>query len=239
MDGRFRVSIIKKAETMTAEAANAFLKTLEEPPGENLIILIATEPQALLPTIVSRCQKVLFRPIPPNLIEGWLVEKRAVEREQAQVLSMLSAGSLGEAVRMLESEFLEKRQQNLLRLIQLAGLSKVQALEMAVECAHEEKKKGDRYSEMGDRGILDLFNVWQTWYRDLLVIKVGGAEGLLMNQDFSNKLKKTAGSFTIEALMESLQILEKAQRDLFESHNLGLTIENSVLALKRLHGCKE
>ena len=78
--GKYRVSVIRQAETMTEEAANACLKTLEEPPPGNMLVLTVTDPRDLLPTIVSRCQKVAFRPIPAHLIKKWLVaEKRLSE----------------------------------------------------------------------------------------------------------------------------------------------------------------
>lgn len=79
VSGRFRVSIIHQAETMTEEAANSFLKILEEPPQGNILILNVTEPLDLLPTIVSRCQKVPFLPISTHLIADWIKEKKNME----------------------------------------------------------------------------------------------------------------------------------------------------------------
>src|SRR4030042_1563823 len=81
--GRYRVTVVRPAEAMTEEASNAVLKTLEEPPAGNVLILNGTEPSNLLPTIVSRCQKVVFRRIPPPAIEQWLVAKKSGPREKA------------------------------------------------------------------------------------------------------------------------------------------------------------
>ena len=116
--GRYRVTVVRPAEAMTEEASNAFLKTLEEPPAGNVLVLNATEPSDLLPTIVSRCQKVVFRRIPPRVIEEWLIDTKGMDREKASVLARISDGSLGRALDMEESGFLEKRHAHLLSLSQ-------------------------------------------------------------------------------------------------------------------------
>ena len=92
--GKFRVTLIHQAETMTKEGANAFLKTLEEPPKRNILILCVAEPLDLLPTILSRCQKVRFRPIPSPLIAQWIDAHYDVPHESA-VLAGICEGSLG------------------------------------------------------------------------------------------------------------------------------------------------
>ncbi|MBW2000643.1 MAG: DNA polymerase III subunit delta', partial [Deltaproteobacteria bacterium] len=108
LSGRYRVTIIQHAEKLTEEAANAFLKNLEEPPERNIIILGVTEPLDLLPTIVSRCQQVSFRPIPSEMIAKWLVENKGLDEEQAIVLGRVSEGSLGRAVEMAEGGYLAR-----------------------------------------------------------------------------------------------------------------------------------
>jgi len=81
--GRYRIIIIDPAENMTDEAANAFLKTLEEPPPRTVFILNVRETGELPPTIVSRCQKVPFKPLPTKVIKDWLVNEGNVPRERA------------------------------------------------------------------------------------------------------------------------------------------------------------
>jgi DNA polymerase-3 subunit delta' len=230
--GGYRISIVQQAERMRDEAANAFLKTLEEPPEGNILILNVTEPLNLLPTIVSRCQKVPFRPIPVRLISDWLLTKKDLDEEKALVLARLSGGSLGRALEMWESDFLEKRQDCLFNLIKLTGLSLVQALELALESTGKDKKR--EIDASGDGGIFGLLSIWKTWYRDLLVLKTEGPEELLINVDFSHKLKNIEKSFKIENLINSILVIEKAQRDLLHTRNMDLMMENTVLALKRL-----
>jgi len=238
LSGRYRVSIILQAEMMTIEAANSFLKTLEEPPRDNILILNVTEPRALLPTIVSRCQKILFKPIPIQLIARWLMENQDMDEERALVLAKISEGSIGRAMKMSDSNFFENRHNILLRLIQLPVLSMEQALEMALEYSGKEKKKKTSASEEGDMSLFDLLSVWKTWYRDLLLLKVKGPADLLINFDFSHKLKNISKSVNIDSLFDSFMILDQAQRDLLKTRNLDLMMENSLLKLRRLAGAK-
>ena len=231
ISGKYRVSIIQRADRMTEEAANAFLKTLEEPPERNILILNVTEPLDLLQTIVSRCQKVPFRPIPVPLIADWLKGNKQVDDEQALLLAKLSEGSLGRAMAMSRGDFLELRQDYLLKLINLPELSSDRVLEVVLEYAGKEKRKD--LDPSGDEGILGLLSVWKSWYRDLLLVNTGGPEQLLLNIDFSQKLKKTAKNCNMNNLIEGFQVLDTAQRDLLRTRNLDLVMENAGLALKR------
>jgi DNA polymerase-3 subunit delta' len=102
VSARYRVCLIQQAEIMTVEAANSFLKTLEEPPPGNILILNAVDPRDLLPTNVSRCQRVSFSPLPFKDIADWLVKERDVDEETAEVVAKVSDGSPGRALKMSE-----------------------------------------------------------------------------------------------------------------------------------------
>jgi DNA polymerase-3 subunit delta' len=234
VSGRYRVCIIYQADRMTDEAANSFLKTLEEPPPGNILILSATEPQDLLPTIVSRCQKVPFQPLSIQIITNWLLTKRGLDEETATVLARISSGSLGRAIKMCEGDFLEKRQEWLLRIIKLADLSGEKVLEMALECADEGKKSGLGASEIGGPGIPDMLDIWETWYRDLLLVKVESPSRLIINVDLFDKLQNIAKSYKIKNLINSLLAIDQAQRDLLRRQNIALVMEHNSLTLRRL-----
>jgi DNA polymerase-3 subunit delta' len=232
VSGKYRVSIVQKADRMTEEAANAFLKTLEEPPEGNILILNVTEPLDLLQTIVSRCQKVPFRPIAVHLVADWLKENKQLDDDQALLLAKISEGSLGRAIEMSRGDFLDLRQDYLFKLINLPELTSDRILEMVLEYTGKEKKKD--LDPFGAEGILGILSVWKTWYRDLLLVNTGGPEKLLLNIDFSRKLKKIAKNCNINNLIESFQVLDTAQRDLLRTRNLDLVMENAGLTLKRL-----
>jgi len=235
MSGRYRVCVVHRAETMTNEAANSFLKTLEEPPPGNILILDATEPLDLLPTIVSRCQRVSFQPLSAQDMATWLVENRGLKEEIAIVLARISGGSLGRTLRMCEAGFLEKRQEWLERLVGLHSLSKENALEMALECAGEDKNVGLDITETGEAGLTDMLSMWKMWYRDLLILKEKGPHHLLVNVDFFHKLKSMLGSFSIDSLGNSVFIIDQAQRDLQQRRNPTLLMEHVILGLKGIY----
>jgi DNA polymerase-3 subunit delta' len=225
--GKYRVTVVRPAEAMTEEASNAFLKTLEEPPAGNVLVLNGAEPSDLLPTIVSRCQKVVFRRIPPRMIEEWLMAKKGMDREKASVLARISDGSLGRAVDMEESGFLEKRQDYLLSLTKLQRSAPEDAVDWASRFV-KEIGKDDRQKEM--RVLLGL---WKSWYRDLLLLKAKGPEGSLINMDLSHELKIAAEAFRMEHLVSNLLALDQAERDLLRFRNQELILENTVLRLKQ------
>jgi len=234
ISGKYRVSIIYRAETMTNEAANSFLKTLEEPPPGNILILNATEPLDLLATIVSRCQKVPFNPLPVQGMADWLVENRKLDEEKAIVLARISGGSLGLAQKMCDGDFFDKRQEWLSRLTMLPGFSKQKALEMAVEYSKEFSKTDPEKPKNGKPIMMDMLAIWESWYRDLLVLTTGGSTNLIINVDLSHKLKKIIGRYSIDYLINSLMSIDQAQQDLLRMRNSRLVIEHTVLKLNSL-----
>lgn len=233
MSGRYRVTIVRRAETMTEEAANAFLKTLEEPPEGNILILCVTEPLDLLPTIVSRCQKVSFRPIPAPLIVRWLKERKSVEEEKALILAKVSEGSLGTAAAMCNEGFWEKREDYLKILFRLHTLPTEELLDAALQF-QKGKRAGTETSERGDRDLRDMLVVWKSCFRDMLLLRMDSQDDLLFNPDFSDRLKKISDNYTIRALTEGVLLLDQAERDMLRGRNLDLMMENAVLSLKRL-----
>ena len=139
VSAKYRVCVIQQAEVMTKEAANSFLKTLEEPPSGNILILNAIEPLDLLPTIVSRCQRVPFQPLPVEAMTDWLIKEKGISRQTATIVARASGGSLGSALKMSEDVFFKKRETWLSGLLKLPRLSKGDALQMAVESAKKDK----------------------------------------------------------------------------------------------------
>ncbi len=230
----YRVCAIDQAEAMTEEASNAFLKSLEEPPPDNVFILNAIEPMDLLPTIVSRCQRISFSPLGFEEIKAELLKRLDVDEKTATVLSRISEGSLGKALAMAQTDYLEKRESWLLRLLGLRKLSSAEALELGNQLAADMKKQalGNGKYEIG--GLMDMLATWSSWYRDLLLIREGAGDHLLINYNFSRQLQKEAVDYRIEQLSESLFLIDRAQRDLRLRRNPSLVLERTILELKRV-----
>src|SRR5262249_61618740 len=102
-EGRARAFVIDEAHLLTEQAQNALLKSLEEPPPSSHVILVTASPQALLPTIRSRCQTLRFSPLPEPLLEAHLRDRCGLPPAEAQLRSALCGGSLGVAL-AFESE---------------------------------------------------------------------------------------------------------------------------------------
>jgi DNA polymerase III gamma/tau subunit len=145
--GKKKVVIIIRPEAMTTEAANAFLKTLEEPSPTTNFILVCDKPNALLSTILSRCQKIRFMRLDRAEVVQNLEERHGLDPAQARMLASLSQGSLGQALEMMDLDLLEERRMagDLLR----AGLEKRYAEMMeAIDLATGEKGRPQRVLEM-------------------------------------------------------------------------------------------
>ncbi len=232
LHGRYRVTIIDPAEQMTTEAANAFLKTLEEPPQGNVFILNVKDPGELPPTIVSRCQRVPFRPLPTQEIENWLVMECAVDGEGAKILARLSEGSLGKAVRMAEDDLLAARVGWLQMLDSAIKGPPDAVLDTAQKFSELGKKAAPSKALIEDR-IAVLLGIWKSWFRDLVLIKLEGAIGLIVNADMINHLREASHLYTTEGLVRSLTVIARAEHDLMDNKNSLILIEQSLFGLKR------
>src|SRR4030042_5183709 len=137
-EGKYRVYIVDGAEYQNEESANCLLKTLEEPPPNVLFILLAGNENRLLPTIVSRCQRVELFPLPASVIEKALVAHWQVAPEKARLLSRLCRGGIGWAVSALRDEsLLEAHYQNLNSLLELTDARLQQRFSFAASLASQ------------------------------------------------------------------------------------------------------
>ncbi|MCX5892890.1 MAG: DNA polymerase III subunit delta' [Deltaproteobacteria bacterium] len=217
----WRVALIKPAEAMNEAAANALLKTLEEPPERHLLALIARAEADLLPTIVSRCHKLAFTPLPAALVARELEGRRGLAPSQAHLLAALSGGSLGRALNLDPEAILAQRRQVLDDLKALAGGSAAVALDWAQRLA---KSRPD----------LDNFlSLAQLWYRDLLLCHFQAPASLLAHQDLQTDLNRAAAATPPETWFNKFTALGTAQRHLQANLNPELTLDILGLRLQR------
>jgi DNA polymerase III subunit delta' len=210
--GGWRVALVKPAEALNDAAANALLKTLEEPPPQNLLILTAGVEADLFPTVVSRAQKLAFTPLPYPLITQELI-RRDLSPSQAALLAALSGGSLGRALAMEPEELLRQRQPVLTDLSALSQGSATTALDWAQGLA--------KATPETDTFIL----LTQLWYRDLLLLSYGAPERLLAHQDQLANLQAEAARNQQKMWLAKLAALNAAQRQLRANLNPELTLD--------------
>lgn len=229
----YRVVVIEQAEAMTGEAANSFLKILEEPPEGNILILNAVEHRNLLPTIVSRCQRVPFQPIPEGAMIEWLIQRKGVDRQRATIAARASGGSLGRALEVSDEAYIGKRKVWLSDFRRLPTLSKGDAVAMALGWAKMHQTRESSAGERGEPGLQEMLAVWGGWYRDLLILKAGASVDLLTNVDLAEQLTEASRSTTLEGLTASLLLIDQAGRDLRRMGNPKVVMVYTVLGLHR------
>ncbi len=216
LGGGWRVVLIKPAEALSAlndAAANALLKTLEEPPARHLLVLTARGEADLLPTIVSRCHKLAFAPLPTALIIRELESRRGLPRSQAALVAALSGGSLGRALVLDPEELVKQRDQVLADLGRLQQGSAAVALEWAQRLAK-------------NRADLDNFLLLaQLWYRDLLLSHFQASSDLYAHQDLLPALAREQAAGTPKTWLAHLTALSQAQRQFQANLNPELTLD--------------
>jgi DNA polymerase-3 subunit delta' len=208
----WRVALIKPAEALNDAAANSLLKTLEEPPPHHLFILTAGVEADLFPTVVSRCQKLAFAPLPYPLITQELI-RQGLSPSQAALMAALSGGSLGRALVMEPEELLQQRQQVLTDLESLSQGNDTTALDWAQGLAKSASET--------DTFLL----LTQLWYRDLLLLSCGAPERLLAHQDRMPDLQAEASRNDQDVWLAKLAALSGAHRHLRANLNPELTLD--------------
>ncbi len=211
--GGWRVALIAPAEAMNDAAANSLLKTLEEPPSQHLLVLTAGLEADLFPTIVSRCQKLAFTPLPAALVEQELMKQKGLPRPQAALLAALCGGSLGRALVLDPEELVRRRDQMLADLKQLGAGAAVPILDWAQRLA-KQTAEADSFLLMA-----------QLWYRDLLVMHYGGAPSLLAHQDRLADLEREKQDGLARVWLANFTALGAAQRQLAANLNPELTLD--------------
>ena len=173
-EAKFKVFIIDGADSMTAEAANAFLKTLEEPPQDTVLVLIAQNANAILPTILSRLQVIRFFPIGTIEVKDILMKDYGMEAAEAEVLSRISSGRLGNALKLRDEDFFAKRARTIKDLV--AGTF-----------------FDSDFEDFSGEEIKVFLDIALAWYRDILVAKTNGGEPqTLVNVDKKDSVLKEA-----------------------------------------------
>lgn len=221
LEGRWRVAILRRFEEATTAAANALLKTLEEPPPYVVLIVLASDADVLLPTIVSRCQQVPLRPLTVAAVQQALVERWQADPQQAELLAHLSGGRLGWAVRTLKDKTaLQRRVERLDDLNQLLDASLVERFRYAEKLARDPV------------AVQETLDLWIGWWRDVLLAAVR-ADASLTNVDRQESVREHARRFGVGQSTAMLEALSGACERLKRNANPQLVLEALMLDLPR------
>lgn len=220
-EGGRSILIIDQAHRMPPEAANALLKTLEEPPGHAVLILMTRAFHALLPTLRSRCRAIPFQLVPRAALASYLVERRGLEPGEAALRAALSGGRIGAALD-LDLARLRRRRDELLEMLGSALRKADPALAVA---------RAEEIARGGESVEADL-DIVVSLLRDLMVCEAAPAAGTdaLVHGDIGGRLAELAGSLA-PAGPQAVEEFEGAIESIRRKGNRQLVIENALLGL--------
>ena len=216
-EARRRVVIITDAQAMNPAAGNALLKMLEEPPVRTILILVATHPSDLLPTIVSRCQQLRFKPISNKYLESVLVQDHEIDAGEAMIITTMAGGSLSRALHMHRNQWANRRNWLIKEMDSLSGASVNRLLAF-----------GEQLSKNKD-SLQDSLEVMKSWLRDLVVGKLNPER--VINQDLTQKIQQASRKMSIASLLDKIDTIQATQNAIRAGTNLRLALEAMVLKL--------
>ena len=219
--GTWKVYLIPDAQMMNTQAQNALLKTIEEPPSYAVIILITTNAEALLPTILSRCVRLDVKVVKDSLIKKYLMERLKVPDYLAEVDASMAHGSIGRAKEAATSEEFARVTESAIRLLIHADDMEIYELTKAVRSVSEEKQK-----------IEDYLDIFQFWFRDVLMFKATKEIDPLVFKQEIHYIKEQAMERSYENLERILNGIEKTRVRLRANVNMELAIELLFLTIR-------
>jgi DNA polymerase-3 subunit delta' len=179
-EGRFKIALIVDCDLMRTEAANAFLKLLEEPGPQTVFILTSSRIDRILPTILSRCQRFRFDPLPVEAIEQALQDRAPRPPGVAGMLARMADGSFSRALALAEHEDLMENRRLVIDFFRFAYARHIDKLSDLIEA-------------MGNGGrerLKGLLNLMLGWLRDLVLYRALGASAPLVNVDQAETIER-------------------------------------------------
>ncbi len=226
--GRGKVFVVRQTETMSAQAQNSLLKTLEEPPKGVTIILLCTSPAELLPTTLSRCQLVRFGPLPVDFVADALMTD-GVAPDEAKFWAAMTGGSIGLAGRRAGEKLYEFKKSLVERLSE--GDSPAGLAEMLVKASDKLARKfhsrdKDLATSLANRQAGQVFlGLISSVYRDALVSATASA-GPLVHADQADTIGRIAARFEPTELADILSQLSRCEQLLWRNVNAKLLWDN-------------
>ena len=217
----YKIYMVDEAEKMTVQAQNALLKTIEEPPSYAVIILMTTNPDAFLPTILSRCIQLKLKPLRDYVVKGYLVEKLGVPVEKAEVYAAFARGNLGKAIHIASSEEFGELYRAVLTL-----LKNIKNMDLPALLEFIKKLQEDHLD------INECLDFMQLWYRDILMYKVTKDMNLLIFKDEYKTVSEICSHSSYEGLEAVLEAIDKAKQRLDANVNTELALELMLLTMK-------
>ncbi len=223
LEGRYKVALMTDVDRMRTEAANAFLKLLEEPPPRTVFVLTTSRPDRLLPTLRSRCQPLRFEPLAPEALEAALVEREGLDADRAAMLARMADGSYSRALNLSEGDALLESRRLVLRFLRRAYTQDAARLAGLV----------DEIKGMGRERAKGVLQLMLRWMRDLILYRAMGDEAPLVNVDQAEAARRFCRNVPEADLEAMIALVEEAHDAVTRNVHLGLALTALALALGR------
>lgn len=220
-EGKCKVFIIDGAEYLSSEASNCLLKTIEEPPPQVLILLLSAEELRLLPTVVSRCQRIELKPMSVDKIEKILIESYGIDGDRARLLARLSQGYLGWALRASSDDrYLAQRNQRLTEMFSLLTAGWEERFSYTAKLGNERKSADE------------IIKLWLDWWHDVMLTKCECKQAVT-NVDHIPTLEKWAQVLDLSEIRAFINSLHKSLSQIAMNANLRLVFEILMLDMPK------
>ena len=216
-----KVYLIGEAEKMTVQAQNALLKTLEEPPEYAVIILLTSNVNTLLPTIMSRCVMLHMKPVADELVKEYLCGQLQIPDYKAEVCAAFARGNIGRAKALASSEDFENVKSEALSLLKYIQDMELNEIIAAVKKITEYKLE-----------INDYLDICAIWYRDALLFKATNDVNHLIFREEIQALRRTAQRSSYEGIESIIKALDTAKKRLDANVNFELVMELLMLTIQ-------
>lgn len=222
-EARYRIALLLRFEEAHASAANALLKTLEEPPAQVVVILTAISAESLLPTIVSRCEVIRLRPLSSGEASKGLHELKGMSLEDAEKLAHISGGRPGYALRLFtQPQLLEQRRSFIEELIQLLASSRRERFAFAFTRVNSKDE------------LRNELQVWLLFWRDVLVYTTG-LDGSIANLDYAGQLEHLARAVGMRAAQTFVGAIENTLNRIDHNVNPRLALEVLLMDFPKIN----
>lgn len=217
----YKIYIVDDAEKMTVQAQNALLKTMEEPPAYAVILLLTTNQDAFLPTILSRCVQLKLKPLQDYVVKQYLVESLGIKEAEADVYAAFARGNLGKAIHLAESEDFRVMYDDVLYL-----LKNVKQMNISELLDYIKKLKED------NQNIYECLDLMQLWYRDVLMFKTTKDINLLIFKNEYGTINEMSQKSSYQGMDKIIKAVDKARIRLDANVNMELAMELMLLVMK-------
>ena len=219
--GPYKIYIVDEAEKLNVQAQNALLKTIEEPPAYAVILLLTTNAESFLPTILSRCVTLHCKPVKDSAVRKFLMEQVQIPDYQADICVAFAQGNIGKARRLALSEEFGQMKEHAIHLVKY--IQEMQISELINSMHKITEFKAD---------ISDYLDLLMVWYRDVLLYKATWNPSSIVFSDEIHTLRKMASQSSYEGIETMINAIEKAKERLRSNVNFDLTMELLFMTIR-------